>query len=191
MARIQPRPLDRHRPLWEVYLVEGLEEGRFAIVTKSHQALVDGINAVDIAHVIVDDDPAAEGLITDTWRPLPRAQRHRAAHRRPRRRRSGGPARSSRTSAAEWSTSRPSAVGRSQRPATSRRPLARTAARPAPDSPLNAMVGEARRYVMIGTDLDDYRKVRSRLTRGNYADDVTINDVVLATDLGGVPQPGC
>src|SRR4051812_6812040 len=71
VARIQPRPLDRQRPLWEVYLVEGMEEGRFAIVTKSHQALVDGFNAVDIAHVIVDGDPAAEGLITDSWRPSP------------------------------------------------------------------------------------------------------------------------
>ena len=69
VARIQPRAARPHRPLWEVYLVEGLEEGRFAIVTKSHQALVDGINAVDIAHVIVDGDPAAEGLVTDTWRP--------------------------------------------------------------------------------------------------------------------------
>ena len=57
VARIQPRALDRSRPLWEVYLVEGLEEDRFAIVTKSHQALVDGVNAVDIAHVIVDNDP--------------------------------------------------------------------------------------------------------------------------------------
>ncbi len=62
--------------------------------------------------------------------------------------------------------------------------VARTAARPAPPSPLNATVGEARRYIMIGTDLEDYRKVRSRLTRGNYADDVTINDVVLATISG-------
>jgi diacylglycerol O-acyltransferase / wax synthase len=69
VARIQPRPLDRTRPLWEVYLVEGLAEGRFAIVTKSHQALVDGVNAVDIAHVIVDGDPAVDALVTDTWRP--------------------------------------------------------------------------------------------------------------------------
>jgi WS/DGAT/MGAT family acyltransferase len=46
------------------------------------------------------------------------------------------------------------------------------------------VVSEARRYVMIGTDLDDYRKVRSRLTRGNYAEDVSVNDVVLATISG-------
>ena len=69
VARIQPRPLDRTRPLWEVYLVEGLAEGRFAVVTKSHQALVDGVHAVDIAHVIVDGDPDREVPVTDTWRP--------------------------------------------------------------------------------------------------------------------------
>ena len=69
VARIQPRPLDRTRPLWEVYLVEGLAEGRFAVVTKSHQALVDGVHAVDIAHVIVDGDPDREMPVTDTWRP--------------------------------------------------------------------------------------------------------------------------
>src|SRR5438876_5722089 len=47
-ARIQSRPLDRNRPLWEMYLVEGLERGRFAIITKTHHAMVDGISAIDI-----------------------------------------------------------------------------------------------------------------------------------------------
>ena len=110
VARIQPRALDRHRPLWEVYLVEGLAEGRFAIVTKSHQALVDGINAVDIAQVIVDGDPAAEGLAADTWRPSREPSDIELftgalvdAVRRP--------SEVSRTSAAAWSTSRPSARG--------------------------------------------------------------------------------
>src|SRR6476620_2386447 len=54
VARVQPRKLDRTRPLWEVYLVEGLHDGRFAVVTKTHHALIDGVNALDIAHVIVD-----------------------------------------------------------------------------------------------------------------------------------------
>src|SRR5689334_25215888 len=45
VARVQSRQLDRDRPLWEVYLVEGLTGGRFALVTKTHQALVDGVNA--------------------------------------------------------------------------------------------------------------------------------------------------
>jgi WS/DGAT/MGAT family acyltransferase len=63
--------------------------------------------------------------------------------------------------------------------------LARTAARPAPDSPLNAQIGTARRWVNVPTDLKDYRLARTRLGRGAYAEDVTINDVVLATIAGG------
>jgi len=62
--------------------------------------------------------------------------------------------------------------------------LARGAARPAPTSPLNADVGRSRRFVMVGTDLEDYRAVRSRLARGSYAEDVSVNDVVLATIAG-------
>lgn len=183
VARIQPRALDRRRPLWEVYLVEGLAEGRFAIVTKSHQALVDGVNAVDIAHVIVDGDPAAEGLVTDTWRPSREPSDVELL-----------------TGALVDAVRRPSEVVENIRGGTADvkalgaraltaagdvvSTLARTAARPAPHSPLNATVGEARRYVMIGTDLEDYRKVRARLARGRYADDVSINDVVLATISG-------
>jgi diacylglycerol O-acyltransferase / wax synthase len=64
--------------------------------------------------------------------------------------------------------------------------VARTAVRPAPVSPLNAEIGEARRYVIVGTDLADYRTVRDRLARGPYADEVTVNDVVLATIAGAL-----
>ena len=45
VARLMSRPLDRTRPLWEMYLVEGLADGNFAIVSKSHQSLVDGLSA--------------------------------------------------------------------------------------------------------------------------------------------------
>uniref|UniRef100_UPI00193A52E5 wax ester/triacylglycerol synthase family O-acyltransferase n=1 Tax=Segeticoccus rhizosphaerae TaxID=1104777 RepID=UPI00193A52E5 len=69
VARVESRALDRDRPLWEVYLVEGLLGGRFAIITKTHQALVDGVNAIDLAQVIVDGDAAQEAPVTDTWRP--------------------------------------------------------------------------------------------------------------------------
>ena len=50
------RPLDRSRPLWEVIVVEGLQDGGFAVVTKVHQALVDGVHAVDLGQVVLDDD---------------------------------------------------------------------------------------------------------------------------------------
>ena len=51
------RQLDRHRPLWEMYFIEGLEGGRFAILSKSHQILVDGVATIDLGQVILDVDP--------------------------------------------------------------------------------------------------------------------------------------
>jgi diacylglycerol O-acyltransferase len=185
VARVQPKRLDRGRPLWEVYLVEGLAEGRFALVTKTHQALVDGINAVDIAHVIVDSGSDREEPVNDTWRPARAPSDVELI-----------------TSALAEAVQRPSQIidnvrgGMADVKAVGGRlfsavgavvsTVARTAARPAPISPLNVEIGEARRYIMVGTDLEDYRKVRNRLALGRYADDVTINDVVLATISGAL-----
>jgi diacylglycerol O-acyltransferase len=186
VARVQPRKLDRTRPLWEVYLVDGLRDGHFAIVTKTHQSLIDGVNALDIAHVIVDavkgDDDLPEVV---PWEPS----------------RSPSPAELV-TGAVIDAVRRPTqvvdlvrgglndVVNVGMRAAESAGTLlsavARTAARPAPDSPLNAEVGTSRRWVMVDTDLEDYRTVRRRLARGAYAEDVTINDVVLATIAGGL-----
>ena len=185
VARVQPKRLDRGRPLWEVYLVEGLAEGRFALVTKTHQALVDGINAVDIAHVIVDGVSDREELVIDTWRPARKPSDVELI-----------------TSALVEAVHRPSQVVENVRGGVVDvkdiggrvfsavgdviSTVARTAARPAPVSPLNTEIGEARRYVMVGTDLEDYRNVRSRLAKGHHADDVTVNDVVLATISGAL-----
>ena len=57
VARVQSRRLDRDRPLWEMYLVEGLQDNRFAVITKTHHAMVDGLSAVDIGQVILDVTP--------------------------------------------------------------------------------------------------------------------------------------
>jgi WS/DGAT/MGAT family acyltransferase len=185
VARVQPRRLDRTRPLWEVYLVEGLSDGRFAIVTKTHQALIDGVNALDIAHVIVDSvkghafvesqipwepgrSPSNAELVTDALVDIVRRPTQAVDLVR------GGindalnvGLRAIESAGQVLST------------------VARTAARPAPHMPLNAEIGSARRWIMISTDLDDYRTVRKRLARGAYAEDVAINDVVLATIAGG------
>src|SRR3954452_4349310 len=69
VARIVSRPLDRGRPLWEVYFVEGLEDGRVAVLTKAHQALVDGAQMVDLAQVLLDRTPEQRELGADEWRP--------------------------------------------------------------------------------------------------------------------------
>src|SRR3954470_18619513 len=54
IARLASRPLDKSRPLWEMYLVEGLTKNRIALYTKSHQALINGMGALEINHVIAD-----------------------------------------------------------------------------------------------------------------------------------------
>ncbi|TQN46937.1 WS/DGAT/MGAT family acyltransferase [Humibacillus xanthopallidus] len=186
VARVQPRKLDRTRPLWEVYLVEGLQDGRFAIVTKTHYSLIDGVNALDIAHVIVDAVKGeGEGLEPVPWEPSRAPSSAELL-----------------TEAVVDAVRRPTQVvdlvrgglndvlnvglRAAESAGTLLSAVARTAARPAPDSPLNAEVGTARRWVMVSTDLDDYRTVRGRLARGAYAEDVTINDVVLATIAGGL-----
>jgi WS/DGAT/MGAT family acyltransferase len=183
VARIQPRPLDRSRPMWEVYLVEGLAENRFAIITKTHHSLVDGISSVDIGNVLVDGNPtASEGVLT-TWRARPEPSGAELV-----------------VSALSEAARTPSQVVETVQHGVADvtkafgkvasvagdviSTLARVSARPAPESPLNAPVGRARRYVMIGTDLEDYRKVRTRLGRGSFAEEVTINDVILATIAG-------
>ncbi len=183
VARIQPRPLDRSRPMWEVYLVEGLAEDRFAIITKTHHSLVDGISAVDIGNVLVDGNPtASEGVLT-TWRARPEPSGVELVV-------------SALTEAARTPSQVVDTVHQGVSDVTRAvgkvasvagdviATLARVSARPAPVSPLNAAVGRARRYVMIGTDLEDYRKVRSRLGTGSFAEEVTVNDVILATIAG-------
>jgi diacylglycerol O-acyltransferase / wax synthase len=56
-ARIVSRPLDRDRPLWELYVIEGLEDGRTALLGKSHHAMIDGLAGMDIATVMLDLAP--------------------------------------------------------------------------------------------------------------------------------------
>ncbi len=56
-GRVESRRLDRSRPLWECYLVEGLADNRFAVVSKTHPVLIDGVDAVDLAQVLLDTEP--------------------------------------------------------------------------------------------------------------------------------------
>src|ERR671914_1431706 len=71
VARLMSRPLDHTRPLWEMYLVEGLTRSRFAVLTKTHQAMVDGISAIDIGQVILDVSSMPREAPDDLWMPRP------------------------------------------------------------------------------------------------------------------------
>ncbi|WP_026303942.1 wax ester/triacylglycerol synthase family O-acyltransferase [Jongsikchunia kroppenstedtii] len=69
VARLMSRPLEPGRPLWEMYLVEGLRENRLAVLTKTHRSLVSGHDALEINQVIVDDARQPSELPEDLWLP--------------------------------------------------------------------------------------------------------------------------
>lgn len=176
VARIMSRRLDRNRPLWEVYLVEGLEDGRFAILSKSHQILVDGISTVDLGQVLLDVDPRPRPVVHDDWRPAREpstpallAEAVTESVRNPQR-------------LAE--TVRGNVDGALRLVASVGRTAVETAGmvsnrRHAPDTPLHARLSEQRRFVTVRTDLQDYRQVR-RMHGG------TVNDVIMATVAGAM-----
>ena len=179
VARIMSRHLDRNRPLWEMYLVEGLSDHRFAIITKTHHAMVDGLSAVDIGQVILDVTPNPRDTIADVWRPArePTGLELWA----------GG--------VADWMRS-PADVAVNMRTGLqdahdSMKRLGRsvggvvsavsTVVRPPATSPLNAEIGEQRRFETAATSLADHRRIRQ-------AHGGTVNDVVLAVVCGALRE---
>ena len=72
-ARIHSQRLDRTKPLWELWLVQGLEDGRFALISKTHHAVVDGIAGVDLATVLFDLEPVPPPMPHEgePWVPQP------------------------------------------------------------------------------------------------------------------------
>src|SRR5207248_5299824 len=73
IGRLFAHRLDRTKPLWELWFVEGLEGGRTALVSKTHHSLVDGISGVDLATVLFDLDPEPREVEAggDGWQPRP------------------------------------------------------------------------------------------------------------------------
>lgn len=179
VGRLMSRPLDRHRPLWELYIVDGLSDDRFAVISKTHHAMVDGIGALDISQVILDVTPSPRQTPDDLWAPAPEP----------------GPAQLVGDAVAEY-LQRPSSVLDSLRGGiadfkhTANRVIdtvgglaaaARMAAQQAPSSPLNGVIGAQRRFGIARTSLDDYKQVRK-------AHGGTVNDVVLATVAGALRE---
>jgi diacylglycerol O-acyltransferase len=176
VGRIMSRQLDRHRPLWEVYLIEGLEHGRFAILSKSHQVLVDGVSTVDLGQVILDVDPKQRETVPDDWRPSPEpspptlvAEAVTESLRNPRL------AATTVRDNAESALRTAGTVGGK----VLGRVSALSGRRSALDSPINVTLSEQRRFTTVSTELEDYRRVR-RVHGG------TVNDVILATVTGGL-----
>src|SRR5256885_13861824 len=68
-GRIFSQRLDRTKPLWELWLVQGLEDNRFAIINKTHHSLVDGVSGVDLTTVLFDTSPTPTPVAAESWTP--------------------------------------------------------------------------------------------------------------------------
>jgi WS/DGAT/MGAT family acyltransferase len=69
MGRIMSSRLDRSRPLWEYWLVEGLPQDRWALISKVHHCMVDGVSGTDLYRVVLDETPQPRPPVADDWRP--------------------------------------------------------------------------------------------------------------------------
>src|SRR3954470_16786461 len=169
-GRVFSQQLRRDRPLWENWFVEGLEGGRFAILSKTHHALVDGISGLDILSVLfADEDSAdrtewsprpapsrasllAESLIERATTPFEIVRGARALLRGPRQ-----------------------VISRVAETAIGAGAMAWAGLQPAPASPYNAeLVGPDRRFTWLRASLDDLKAIKNELGG-------SVNDVVLAT----------
>ncbi len=176
-ARVFSQRLDRSKPLWEMWLIDKVEGGRFGLVTKSHHALVDGVSGVDITTVLFDaarepesapeaqawtprPEPSdaqmlGEALVERATSPAEIARGVRAAFRAPRR-------------VARAAIDAAEAAGA----------FARTTFA-APSSPFNVEIGPYRRFATVSVELEDIKRIK------NFAGG-TVNDVVLAAVAGAL-----
>jgi WS/DGAT/MGAT family acyltransferase len=179
VARLMSRRLAPERPLWEAYFIEGLARGRVAVVTKTHQSVVDGVRTIELGQLILDTVPQEVEPFVDTW--TPRRQPSSAQLL---------------LDAVGETVQRPAELVENLRSAANdaaatAEKLAgtvggvvaglRTVARLAPSGPLNVRVSGGRMFAVVRTRLKDYRKIRAE--HGG-----TVNDVVLAAITGALRE---
>ncbi|MFL5895733.1 MAG: wax ester/triacylglycerol synthase family O-acyltransferase, partial [Thermoleophilaceae bacterium] len=179
-ARIFSQRLDRSKPLWETWYVQGLDQERFAIISKTHHALVDGVSGVDLATVLFDLTPVppepaevpdwspssepsdaqliAEGVKGILRTPVDLARRAARAAQHPEQ-----------------------TVARVREAAEGLGEVAWANLNPAPETPLNVPIGSHRRIFWTSTELADFKAIKNSLGG-------TVNDVVLAVVSGALAR---
>ncbi len=178
-GRVFSQALDRSRPLWELWLVEGLADERFAVLSKTHHALVDGVSGVDIATVLFDTsaEPLPVAPPEHQWiaRPLPtRAQLLADALLE----RTTVPAEVVRGVKATLRGPR-TVAKRAGGALASVGALAWTGLQAAPPSPFNVRIGPHRRFTWVPADLGQFKAIKNSLGG-------TVNDVVLTVVAGAL-----
>jgi diacylglycerol O-acyltransferase / wax synthase len=178
VGRIFSQRLDRSKPLWEVWLVQGFEGGKFAVISKTHHALVDGVSGVDIATVLFDLQPVPpEAPEPDGWTPEKEpsdadlvAEGVKGLVRTP-------------LSLAGRALDAVANPGRSLEQAREAAEgigeVVWAGMNPAPDVPLNVPIGPHRRVRWVQSRLSDFKEIKNGLGG-------TVNDAVLAVVAGAL-----
>lgn len=177
-ARIFSQRLDRHKPLWELYLVTGLADNHFALIGKTHHCLVDGVSGVDITTVLFDLEPDPVDVpATGRWEPKPEpaatelladALLEKATN----------PVEILHTMQHALRT--PRAVLREAfKSARALGAFASAGLSPAPPTPINRPIGPHRTLATASMDLDVFKEIKN-------AAGCTVNDVVLAVSTGAL-----
>ncbi|OBF03022.1 diacylglycerol O-acyltransferase [Mycobacterium sp. ACS4054] len=157
--------LDRHRPLWETHIIEGIKDGRFAIYTKIHHALIDGVSAQKLMQRALSTDPDDTEMRAPWSLPKPKRKASPAS-----------PLRSALQAAGSIAALAPSSISLA-RAALFEQQL--TLPFGAPRTMLNVKIGGARRCAAQSWSLDRIKGVKK-------AAGVTVNDVVLAMCSGAL-----
>jgi WS/DGAT/MGAT family acyltransferase len=175
-SRIMSQRLDPEKPLWEIWVAEGLSGGRFAMISKTHHALVDGIAGVDIVSVMLDLEREPQEIEEEPWRPEPEPTADRLFL---------DALRDRLTSPAEAVRAVQSAAGDPGsvpgRLVEGLRSLGTFigGSFAAPPSSLNQAIGPHRRFETVLANLADFKAIKNAFGG-------TVNDVVLAVVSGGL-----
>jgi diacylglycerol O-acyltransferase len=179
VARIMSQQLDRSKPLWEMWIIEGLDDGGFALISKTHHALIDGISGVDLATVLFDLTavPPEVSHSDEPWQPHPEPTGAELV--------AGGALGLARVAAGAVA----GALGIVRNPQATLRALGEAAEgvgevawaglNPAPATPLNVEIGPHRRYRVVRNRLEDFKEVKNAFGG-------TVNDVVLTVVSGAL-----
>ena len=175
VGRVMSQQLDRTKPLWELWMVEGLDDGRWALLSKAHHSMVDGVSGTELLTVLLDVMPDAPTVPADHWQPAPapsafalaadavatmaysqveQVRALRAASRVPRQ-----------------------AAAQLREICSGLAALAGIVPR-TPVSSLNGTLGPHRRYAWASTTVEDIKRIRKSLGG-------TFNDVILAAITAG------
>ena len=178
-GRLFSQRLDRSKPLWELWLVQGLEDNRFAVINKTHHCLVDGVSGVDITTVLFDTSPTPTPVGAEPWSPGPQPSdaalvamgvegiarfplrlARRALH-------------AARHPTETFDELREGVEGLAN--------IAWKFANPPPPTPLNVPIGPHRRVLWIRMPLKDLKAIKNELGG-------TVNDVFLAVVSGALSR---